>query len=145
MLPVPASFSEASSGIWTLSLGRLPPVAPPRPEFVREGGPNVAVGAEEAAELEDIEIFLFVGFGGLFIAFPALFAAAEDSAVTVVIELAELLRCGSEGRVASEVVVEEAQCCDRMERDSSMGVKILRDLTGMRFTGSSICACGAVC
>ena len=41
-------------------------------------------------------------------------------------------------RVGSGAEVDEIQCWERMERDSSMGVKMLRDLTDMRF-GSSIC------
>lgn len=142
VLPVPASFSLASSGICTFKRGRLPPEAPPRPEFVLLGGPNVDDGGPEVTvAVEEIEILL-LGFGGLFMA-PALLAALVS--VTVAIELAELLRCGSLGLVASLVVVDDAQCCDNMERDSSIGVKIERDLTDMRFTGSSICACGACC
>jgi hypothetical protein len=42
----------------------------------------------------------------------------------------------------SAAEVELAQCCESMDRLSSMGVKILRDFTDIRFTGSSICACG---
>lgn len=50
--------------------------------------------------------------------------------------------------VAAEV--DEAQCCERMERDSSIGVKILRDFTESFLTGSSICwgcccCCGCGC
>lgn len=142
MVPVPPSFSLASSGIWTFKRGRLPPLAPPKQEFVRDGGPKVEDGGPDvalAAVVEEMEIFL-LGLGGLFIV-PALLAALPS--VTVATELAELLLFGSLGLVASLVVVLEAQCCDNMERDSSIGVKIERDLTDMRFTGSSICACGA--
>ena len=146
VLPLPASFSLASSGICTFKRGRLPPEGPPegapRPEFVLLGGPNVDDGGPEVTVVvEEAEIFL-LGFGGLFMA-PALLAVLAS--VTVAIELAELLRCGSHGLLASLVVVDDAQCCDNMERDSSIGVKIERDLTDMRFTGSSICACGACC
>lgn len=137
MAPVPPSFSLASSGIWTFKRGRLPPEAPPRPEFVLLGGPNVedsGPGATLAVAVEEIEIFLF-GLGGLFIA-PALLGTLP-SVIVATLE-AELLLCGSLGLVASLVVVLDAQCCDNMERDSSMGVKIERDLTDIRFTGSSI-------
>lgn len=70
LLPLPPSFSLASSGICTFRRGRLPPVAPPRPEFVRLGGPKVddsgPVEMAEEAVVEEIEILRF-GFGGLFI------------------------------------------------------------------------------
>jgi hypothetical protein len=43
--------------------------------------------------------------------------------------------------------VDEAQCWERIDRDSSIGVNILLDLTDIRFTGSSICCagCGSSC
>lgn len=44
----------------------------------------------------------------------------------------------------SAVDVDDAQCWERIDRDSSIGVKILRDLD-IRFTGSSICWTGACC
>ena len=89
--------------------------------------------AEEAV-VEEIEILRF-GFGGDFI---WLFFAVEDSAVMVLTEPVELDLCGSEG--LSAVVVLLAQCCDNIDLDSSIGVKILLDLTLNLFTGSSICA-----
>ena len=52
-------------------------------------------------------------------------------------EEARLVGAGSP-RADSGAEVDEIQCWERMERDSSMGVKMLRDLTDMRF-GSSIC------
>lgn len=52
-------------------------------------------------------------------------------------EEARLVSAGSP-RCDSGAEVDEIQCWERMERDSSMGVKMLRDLTDMRF-GSSIC------
>ncbi len=42
--------------------------------------------------------------------------------------------------VGSTFEVEDAQCCDRMDRDSSIGVNMLRDCFELRFFGgSSIC------
>lgn len=54
---------------------------------------------------------------------------------------------GGSLRAGSAFEVDEAQCCERIDRDSSIGVKMLRDLTDMRFTGSSICCegCGSSC
>lgn len=66
------------------------------------------------------------------------FAAIDDSAVTVDTEPVELDLCASVG--LSAVVVLLAQCCDNMDLDSSIGVKILLDLTLNLLTGSSICA-----
>lgn len=109
------------------------------PEFVRLGGPKVDDGgpvemAEEAV-VEEIEILRF-GFGGDFI--WLFFAVVEDSAVIVLTEPVELDLCDSEG--LSVVVVLLAQCCDNIDLDSSIGVKILLDLTLNLLTGSSICA-----
>ena len=39
----------------------------------------------------------------------------------------------------SALEVEEAQCCERIERLSSIGVNMLLDFTDILFTGSSIC------
>jgi len=41
----------------------------------------------------------------------------------------------------SALEFEVAQCCERIDRLSSIGVNILRDLTDMRLTGSSNCWC----
>lgn len=45
-------------------------------------------------------------------------------------------------REDSAFEVEDAQCCDKIDRDSSIGVKMLLDLIECRFIGSSICCCG---
>jgi hypothetical protein len=50
-----------------------------------------------------------------------------------------LLEVAVSEREVSAFEVLEAQCWERMERDSSIGVKMLRDLTDIRFTGSSNC------
>jgi hypothetical protein len=41
-------------------------------------------------------------------------------------------------RDVSAFEVEEAQCCESIERASSIGVKMLRDLIDIRLTGSSL-------
>lgn len=97
-----------------------------------EGGP---VDMAEEAVVEEMEISRF-GFGGDFI--WLFFAVVEDSPVMVLTEPVELDLCGSGG--LSTVVVLLAQCCDNIDLDSSIGVKILLDLTLNLLTGSSICA-----
>jgi hypothetical protein len=39
----------------------------------------------------------------------------------------------------SALEVEDAQCCERIERLSSIGVNMLLDFTDILFTGSSSC------
>lgn len=70
--------------------------------------------------------------------------AGVDFSAADAIDDAETERCGS-ARVVSTCEVLEAQCCDKMDLDSSIGVKIDLDFTDIRFTGSSICAGGATC
>jgi hypothetical protein len=128
--------SEGSSGICTFRTGRLPPTDV---EFVREGGVKPSV----ADDIETLRFLLCVldrvGGGEVLPRFTAPVSTDCD----------RLLEVGPGSlRGSSAFEVEEAQCCERMDRDSSIGVKMLLDLTDMRFTGSSICcwgACGSSC
>lgn len=118
--PVASPPSEGSSGICTVRRGRLPLSWT---ELVREGGPAGGVKLSEGGGLMG-----FVSGGG------DLMVPLRESREE---EEARLVSAGSP-RVGSGAEVDEIQCWERMERDSSIGVKMLRDLTDMRF-GSSIC------
>ncbi len=50
-----------------------------------------------------------------------------------------LFEAGGSLLEVSAFEVEDAQCWDRIDLLSSIGVKILLDLTDIRLTGSSIC------
>jgi hypothetical protein len=126
--------SEGSSGICTFSTGRLPP-PPSWAEFVREGG-------VKPSGMEDMEILRFLlcvwartgggeGFVGL--------GGRETEPTSTEWLWLLLLEVAVSEREVSAFEVLEAQCWERMERDSSIGVKMLRDLTDIRFTGSSNC------
>lgn len=117
--PVASPPSDGSSGIWTVRRGRLPLSWT---ELVREGGPAGGVNLSEGGGL----MGCVCGGGDLMV--PLRESREEE---------ARLVSAGSP-RVDSGAEVDEIQCWERMERDSSMGVKMLRDLTDMRF-GSSIC------
>ena len=125
--------SEGSSGIWTLRRGRLP--GGRGMEFVRLGGPG---GGVKVVVLEEREMVRLGGGGG-----GDLIVLVGGTGVAAVEEMEEV--CAGSEREVSAAEVEEAQCWERMERDSSMGVKMERDLTDMRFTGSSIWAGGGAC
>lgn len=122
--------SEGSSGICRANLGLL---ALSWALFVRDGGVNVSV--------DEMDIFRFLSWvlarwgGGdrttpLFL--DTLTASTDCDLVGPATSLLDI----------SAAEVELAQCCESIDRLSSMGVKILRDLTDIRLTGSSICACG---
>ena len=122
--------SEGSSGICTFRTGRLPP-PPSWAELARDGG-------VKPSGIEDMEMLRFLlwarvlgGDGSV-----ALLARSTDATSTDRLRLLEVAVSGFE---ISAFEVLDAQCCERMERDSSMGVKMLRDFTDMRFTGSSSC------
>ena len=129
--------SDGSSGICTFSTGRLPP-PPSCAEFVREGGVN-------PSGMDDMEMLRFllwvwarVGGGEGLVGF----AARETDPTST--EWLRLLEVAVSEREVSALEVLDAQCWERIERDSSIGVKMLRDLTDIRFTGSSSCW-GACC
>jgi hypothetical protein len=120
--PVASPPSEGSSGIWTVRRGRLPLSWT---ELVREGGPAGGVKLSEGGG--GLMVFVECGGGDLIV---PLRESREEEEV-------RLVSAGSP-RVDSGAEVDEIQCWERMERDSSMGVKMLRDLTDGRL-GSSIC------
>jgi hypothetical protein len=121
--------SEGSSGICTFRTGRLPPTDA---EFVLEGGVKPSA-AEETETLRILCVLERTGGGDVLPRFTAGVSTDWD----------RLFEVGAGSlRGCSAFDVDEAQCCERIDRDSSIGVKILRDLTDMRFTGSSICCCG---
>jgi hypothetical protein len=131
---------DGSSGIWTFRTGRLPP--PSWAEFVREGG----VKPSGTEDIETLRFLLWVlertGGGGDVL--PALFRVTVARST----DCDRLFEAGAGSlRVGSAFDVDEAQCCERIDRDSSIGVKMLRDFTDIRFTGSSICweGCGSSC
>jgi hypothetical protein len=122
--------SEGSSGICTFRTGRLPDT---EAELVLEGGvkPSAAEDTETLRFL--LCVFERAGGGG-----DVLILIAPVST-----DCDRLFEVGAGSlRGSSAFEVDEAQCCERIDRDSSIGVKILLDLTDMRFTGSSICCCG---
>jgi len=122
--------SEGSSGICTFRTGRLPDT---EAELVREGGvkPSAAEDTETLRFL--LCAFERAGGGGDVLILTAPVSTDCD----------RLFEVGAGSlRGSSAFEVDEAQCCERIDRDSSIGVKILLDLTDMRFTGSSICCCG---
>jgi hypothetical protein len=119
--------SEGSSGICTFSTGRLPDTDA---ELVRDGGVKLSA----AEETETLRFLLRAGGGG---------DVLPRFTPVVSTDCERLFGVGAGSlRGSSAFEVDEAQCCERIDRDSSMGVKILLDLTDMRFTGSSICCCG---
>jgi len=122
--------SEGSSGICTFKTGRLPDT---EAELVREGGVKPSA-AEETETLRFLLCVLARGGGGDFL---TRFTAAISTDCDRVSEVG-----GGSLRGCSAFEVDEAQCCERIDRDSSIGVKMLLDLTDMRLTGSSICCCG---
>jgi hypothetical protein len=120
--------SEGSSGICTFRTGRLPDT---ETELVRDGG------VKPSATTETFRFLLCVlGRGGGGDVLPR-FIAAVSTDCDRLFEVG-----GGSLRGCSAFEVDEAQCCERIDRDSSIGVKMLLDLTDMRFTGSSICCCG---
>ena len=125
----PASLAS-SRGICRLRAGRL---APPREAlFVREGG-------WKPSGAEDMDVFrlLWVCDRG-----------AGESDCLIALETAPLSTdCERLFEVAvslrdSAFDVEDAQCWERIERLSSIGVNMLLCLTDILFTGSSICCTG---
>ena len=124
--------SEGESGICTFNVGLLPP--PPNcAEFVRDGGVN-------PSGMEDIETLRFLlcvwercGGEGGFVCFPVLLTAPTSTDCERLFDVAVSLR------KFSALELDDAQCCERIERLSSMGVKILLDFTDIRLTGSNSC------
>jgi hypothetical protein len=122
--------SEGESGICTFKVGLLPP--PPNcAEFVRDGGVN-------PSGMEDIEILRFLlcvcelcGGEGDFAWLPVLLTAPTSTDCERLFEVAVSLL------EFSALEVDDAQCCERIERLSSMGVKMLLDFTDIRLTGSN--------
>lgn len=108
--------------------------------MVREGGVKPS-GTDEIETLRFLWVLELTGGGDVL---PVLFRVT----VTISTECDRLFEVGAGSlRAGSAFDVDEAQCCERIDRDSSIGVKMLRDLTDMRFTGSSICweGCGSSC
>lgn len=122
--------SEGSSGICTFSTGRLPDT---EAELVRDGGVKPSAADETETLWFLVCVLARAGGGG-----DVLICTAPVSK-----DCDRLFEVGAGSlRGCSAFEVDEAQCCERIDRDSSIGVKILLDLTDMRFTGSSICCCG---
>jgi len=123
----------SSAGICTFNTGLLPPPPLNCAEFVRDGGVN-------PSGIEDIETLRFLlcvceccgGEGGLAWA-PVLETAPTSTDCERLFEVAVSLLD------FSALEVEDAQCWDRIERLSSIGVNMLLDFTDILFTGSSIC------
>jgi hypothetical protein len=121
--------SDGSSGICTFSTGRFPDT---EAELVRDGGVKPSA-AEETETLRFLCVLERAGGGDFLPRFTA--AVSTDCDRLFGVGAGSLRGC-------SAFEVDEAQCCERIDRDSSIGVKILLDLTDIRFTGSSICCCG---
>ena len=129
---LPAS-DPSSAGICTFNTGLLPPPPLNCAEFVRDGGVN-------PSGIEDIEKFRSLlcvcercgGEGGLTWA-PVLDTAPTSTDCERLFEVAVSLL------EFSALEVEDAQCWERIERLSSIGVNILLDFTDILFTGSSSC------
>lgn len=125
--------SEGSSGICTFRTGRFPP-ALSCALFVRDGGVKFS-GTEDMEDMEILRFLLCIwarlGGGGDEVFSRPIALVSTDCARLLSV------------RAASVCDVELAQCCERIDRLSSMGVKILRDLlVCMRWMGgSSICCC----
>jgi hypothetical protein len=126
--------SEGSSGIWTFNTGLLPPPPPNGAELVRDGG----VKPSCMEDVEDMETWRFLwcvcerggGEGGL-VPFLATAPTSTDWERSLDVALSLL--------GFSAFTADEAQCCERIDRLSSMGVNMLRDLTDIRLTGSNSC------
>jgi len=124
--------SEGSSGICTFNTGLLPAPALNCAELVRDGGVNLSV--------EDTEIFRFLlcvcdrcgGEGGFVWAVVLETAPASTDSDRLFEVAVSLLDC-------SGFDVEEAQCWERIDRLSSIGVNMLLDFTDIRLTGSNSC------
>jgi hypothetical protein len=120
--------SEGSSGICSANLGLL---ALSWALFVRDGGVNVSC---DEMDIFRFLLWVFARCGGGERTAPLFLATLATSTDCDLVDVATSLLD------VSAAEVELAQCCERMDRLSSMGVKILRDLIDIRFTGSSICA-----
>ena len=124
---------EGSSGICNINTGLLPPPPLNCAELVRDGGVN-------PSGMEDMETLRFLlcvcdrcGEEGGFVWAAFLETAPTSTDCERLFEVAvSLLEC-------SALEVEDAQCCERMDRLSSIGVNILLDFTGIRLTGSNNC------
>lgn len=123
--------SDASSGICTLSCGRL---APRCALLVLEGGVKVVSGIDD---IEGLRCLSWVcarcgGAGGLLALVRELATSIDKDRFVAVVSL----------RDVSAADVELAQCCDKIDRLSSIGVNILRDFTETRLTCGSSIGCG---
>jgi hypothetical protein len=125
--------SDGSSGICTFNTGLFPPPPLNCAEFVRDGGVN-------PSGMEDMEILRFLlcvfercgGEGGLTWV-PVLETAPTST------DCDRLFEVAVSPLKFSALEVEDAQCCERIERLSSIGVNMLLDFTDILFTGSSSC------
>jgi hypothetical protein len=124
--------SDGSSGICTLRTGLLPPPLNCA-EFVRDGG-------VKPSGIEDIDMLRFLlwvwgrcdGEAGLDCVVVRETAPTSSDCERLFEVVASLLEL-------SALDDEDAQCWERIERLSSIGVNMLLDFTDIRLTGSSIC------
>lgn len=100
--------------------------------FVRDGGWNPS-GTDDIDGLRPFRELTDLADGGGELLFL--------EAAPMSIDCDRRFEVATSGRVGSAFDVEDAQCCESMDRLSSIGVNILLDLTDMRLTGSSSCCC----
>ncbi len=117
--------SEGSSGICTFSTGRLPDT---EAELVRDGGVKPSA-ADEMETLRFLVCVLERGGGDVFICTAPV---SKDCDRLFEVGAGSLRGC-------SAFEVDEAQCCERIDRDSSIGVKILLVLRERRFGSCFFC------
>lgn len=126
--PAGLPASDGSSGICTFNTGRLPPGI--WAELARDGGLHPS--------MEEMEMLRFLswvcaraGGGG---ELPVVVRVTAPTST----DCARWKAFGSRSPRLGSRECDVAQCCDRMDLDSSIGVKMLRDLVDILFTGSSI-------